>query len=191
MAKAQPAGKLVVFVAAACLLTSEAWAVDPKPARRQKADTVALLKKAAWLVQHPESITPRQLERSFPGRYKVRECHPEESSCGHDNQVSMRAPALRSYYAPNPRKPGAGTAHLYFSFPERGACVRLKELDGLLGHPGRWTGVPPPQDSFGGPMRILHDIRYEGINPRDPGVHVSAMLMDSCLSTLTVDVRPR
>jgi hypothetical protein len=27
--------------------------------------------------------------------------------------------------------------------------------------------------------------------PRDPGVHVSAMQVDSCLSTLTVDARPR
>lgn len=178
-------------VAAACLLASEARAVDSKPARRQRAETVALLKKAAWLIQHPDTITLRRLERTFPGRYTTRECRPEEPSCGHDNQVPMRAPALRSYYTPNPRKPGAEGAQLYFSFPERGPCVRLKELDGLLGHPGRWTGVPPPQDSFGGPMRVLHDIRYEGINPRDPGVHVSAMLVDSCLSTLTVDVRRR
>jgi hypothetical protein len=191
MARWHRSAKLVAVVAAACLLTSQARAAGSKPARRQKAETVALLKKAAWLIQHPESITPRQLEQRFPGRHTARECRPEESSCAYDNGVSRRAPALSSYYLPNPRKPGAGSAHLYFTFPERGPCVRLKELDGLLGHPGRWTGVPPPQDSFGGPMRVLHDIRYEGINPRDPGVYVSAMLVDSCLSTLTIDVRPR
>lgn len=178
-------------VAALCLLASEARAVDSKPVRRQQAETVALLKKVAWLIQHPESITPRQLEQRFPGRYTARECRPEEPSCGYDNGVSRRAPALSSYHLPNPRKSGAGSTLLYFSFPERGACVKLKELDVLLGHPGRWTGVPPPQDSFGGPMRVLHDIRYEGINPRNPGVYVSAMLVDSCLSTLTVDVDPR
>ena len=138
---------LAVVLSATFLFTPESRAAQPDKTRPGKAQAAALVKKVAYLIQHPESITARELERRFPGRYTARVCRPEDASCGHDNPSSRPAPMLASYYVRNPRKGDAAPIHLYFTFPHPGACVSLEELDALLGQRGKWTGVPPPQDA--------------------------------------------
>jgi len=173
----------------AALLIAAWLAACPTPAAssnkpsRSKAAAVAVLKKVAFLFKHPASITPRELEDRFPGRYIERPCTPAESLCGYDYAGMSGAPVLAGYVAANSGKNAGGITQVNFDFPRHGGCVTLKELDALLGRRGKWTGVPPPPDFFGGPMHRIEDIRYEGGN-----VHARAMLNDGCLVQLSIDL---
>jgi hypothetical protein len=180
----QRAGLLVAIWLAACPIQ----AASSNKASRNKAAAVAVLKKVAFLLEHPASITSRELENRFPGRYIERPCTPAESLCGYDNAGTPGAPVLSGYVVVNSGKSAAGVAQVNFDFPRHGGCVTLKELDALLGQRGKWTGVPPPPDFFGGPMHRMEDIRYEGSNVHGPMAHARAMLNDGCLTQFSIDL---
>jgi hypothetical protein len=179
---------VLMFISLCYVTASQGGTITQSPAQKTQAQAIS---HAASIIrsfsQNPKNLTTSDIERAFPGEYKIYQCNRDQTFCGRENQNQQQPLRLNSYFVKKDISGASLGGTLSVFVPKSTHCLGKEEFGRIIGKVGERPRAPLPMEQFPNSLHETEYLEYKDINAEYPEVSIGAFVEDDCVVHITLD----